>query len=189
MLWQVDESPLVYLIKDLVPEADNMFERLYHNTPWEQRASARKECYYNDDPVPYSYGNGDGLRTYLPKLFPKDVLLIKKLLEEAIGCKFDVCFLNLYEGPHNFLGWHADDSPVMDDTRPIVTISLGAEREIWFASIGDLQNVCKLPLPNGSACVMAPGMQDTHMHRIPKAGRECGPRISLTFRGYVPVEE
>jgi hypothetical protein len=32
---------------------------------------------------------------------------------------------------------------------------------------------------------MLPGMQDTHYHRIPKSDREVGPRISLTFRGYV----
>lgn len=43
----------------------------------------------------------------------------------------------------------------------------------------------KIWLEPGSLCLMAPGMQDTHQHRIPKAGYVCGPRISLTFRGYV----
>ena len=32
---------------------------------------------------------------------------------------------------------------------------------------------------------MKAAMQDTHVHRIPKADRVVGPRISLTFRGYV----
>ena len=46
-------------------------------------------------------------------------------------------------------------------------------------------NIEKLLLGHGSAAIMAPGMQDTHEHRIPKSSRQCGVRISLTFRGYV----
>lgn len=75
--------------------------------------------------------------------------------------------------------------------RPIAVVSLGAEREIWFKPQGSkgLDEVDKLLLKNGSICVMAPGMQDTHYHRIPKHPEPCGHRISLTFRGYVPVQE
>lgn len=42
-----------------------------------------------------------------------------------------------------------------------------------------------LLLQSGSLCLMAPGMQDTHEHRIPKVGAIVGERISLVFRGYV----
>lgn len=45
--------------------------------------------------------------------------------------------------------------------------------------------VQKVSLGNGSLCIMNAGMQETHQHRIPKAGFMCGERISLTFRGYV----
>lgn len=46
--------------------------------------------------------------------------------------------------------------------------------------------VHKLKLESGSLCLMAAGMQQTHLHRIPKAGFVCGERVSLTFRGYLP---
>ena len=72
----------------------------------------------------------------------------------------------------------------MDDGRPIAIVTLGAEREIWFCPNEDRADISKVLLEHGSLCVMAPGMQDTHLHRIPKAGFECGPRISITFRGY-----
>ena len=102
-----------------------------------------------------------------------------------LGVKFEVCFLNGYEtSGGGSLGWHADDSESMDDGRPIAIVTLGAEREIWFAPNDDMKDVTKLKLASGSVCVMAPGMQDTCKHRIPRAGFECGPRISLTFRGY-----
>ena len=64
-------------------------------------------------------------------------------------------------------------------------MTVGAEREIWFCLMGNTSDVTTLTLESGSACVMAPGIQDSHMHRIPKAGFVCRPRISLTFRGYV----
>lgn len=87
----------------------------------------------------------------------------------------------------------------MDDGRPIGIISLGVERDILFRP-KDLDshveepvesvwgvNVepTRLTLGHGSLCLMAPGMQDTWEHRIPKSSRICGERISLTFRGYV----
>jgi alkylated DNA repair dioxygenase AlkB len=123
------------------------------------------------------------------------MLDIRKNLEAETGAILDVCFLNMYLDQRDQLGWHADDSPEMDDGRPIVTVSLGVEREIWFRpkttdtidrrSSTDLE---RLTLGHGSVAIMAPGMQDTWMHRIPKASFQCGVRISLTFRGYVKPE-
>jgi len=43
-----------------------------------------------------------------------------------------------------------------------------------------------IDLGPGSVFIMHPGMQQTHQHRIPKAGKVVSPRISLTFRGYLP---
>jgi alkylated DNA repair dioxygenase AlkB len=112
---------------------------------------------------------------------------IRKALEALTASTFEVCFLNRYLNQSDHLGWHADDSPEMDDARPIGIVSLGVEREIWFAPKGKASGVTKVKLEHGSLCVMAEGMQDAWMHRIPKASFQCGERISLTFRGYVDV--
>ena len=49
-----------------------------------------------------------------------------------------------------------------------------------------LSNQTHLTLEHGSLCLMHPGMQDTHFHRIPKSPIQAAkPRISLTFRGLV----
>lgn len=112
---------------------------------------------------------------------------LRDQLEQLTKVKYEVCFLNGYRDGKDQLGWHADDSPEMDDARPIGIISLGAEREIWFRA-NESKDVTKLKLENGSLCLMNPGMQDTHQHRIPKSSlMTCGPRISLTFRGYVHI--
>lgn len=201
------KAPVTYHPK-FVPDADAAFESLKNDLEWERREDApRCEYYCNDFAAkPYVYGRGNGRRLYEARPYHPVVLAIRKTLEELTGAKFEVCFLNRYLNQSDHLGWHADDSPEMDDARPIVTVSLGVEREIWFRrkaskeirgqsdvvifdqsmETGELEpSIEKLKLEHGSAAIMAPGMQDSWQHRIPKAGFQCGERISLTFRGYV----
>lgn len=176
--------PITY-IPGFVENPNEVLETL-KTLEWERRGDApRCEYYCNDFEKPYVYGKGAGQRTYYPRPYHGVVLDIRKKLENLTGHSFEVCFLNRYLNQSDHLGWHADDSPEMDDNRPIVTVSLGVEREIWFRPKTSPQDVTKVLLQNGSACIMLPGMQDTHEHRIPKASFQCGERISLTFRGYV----
>ena len=180
------DVPIEYIAK-FVPDPDKALKRLQTELDWERRDDApRSEYYCNDFPEAYIYGRDRGRRTYFPRPYHEEVLNIRKLLEAHTGSTFEVCFLNRYLNQSDHLGWHADSSPEMDDARPIVTVSLGAEREIWFSSIDAPKvPIKKVKLEHGSACIMKPGMQDTHLHRIPKASFMCGERISLTFRGYV----
>lgn len=173
-----------------VTDPEACFRELWAELDWERRGSTpRREYYANDYGVPYLYGRGAGVREYLPKPWHPRMEEIRRNLEAATGVKFDVCFLNGYEDQSDHLGWHADDSITMDDNRPIAIVSLGVAREFWYCPQNDRKDVSKLLLENGSLCLMPPGMQDTHYHRIPKAGFTCGARISLTFRGYVPTDE
>jgi alkylated DNA repair dioxygenase AlkB len=196
-------APVIYLPK-FVPNPDEAFASLKQELAWERRDyTPRSEYYCNDSPRPYDYGRGAGRRRYHPSPYHPVILTIRKDLEARTGAVLDVCFLNMYLDQSDQLGWHADDSPEMDDARPIVTVSLGVEREIWFRPKRirvdgrevrpvptpgiDVDAVEKLKLEHGSAAIMASGMQDNWEHRIPKAGFQCGVRISLTFRGYVEV--
>ncbi len=186
-------APIIYIPK-FVDDPDKAFEALRDELDWERRDDApRCEYYCNDIPKPYDYGQGRGRRRYEPRPYHPVIMAIRHKLEAYAKATFEVCFLNRYLNQSDHLGWHADDSPEMDDARPIVSVSLGVEREIWFRPIvapapdGLLTNqaVEKVKLGHGSLCLMEPGMQDTWQHRIPKSSSQCGERISLTFRGYV----
>lgn len=198
------KAPVTYQPGFLQPdEADRSFHRLWNELAWIRHAGApRREYYVARDGQPYTYGRGSGVRTYQAQMCHTFISAIWGLANSAAGVEFDVCFLNGYEDERDQLGWHADDSPEMDDARPIAIVSLGAEREIMFrprpealvatggVARGEVFAVLGQPLESlllqhGSLCLMAPGMQDTHQHKIPKAGRKLGPRISLTFRGVV----
>lgn len=200
----------VFYEPNFVDEADLAFQTLSKELDWEQRDAPRQEYYCNDTPDPYVYGVGKGQRQYEPKVWHPTIMTIRKAVESMLGVTLDVCFLNRYLNQKDHLGWHADDSPEMDDARPIAIVSLGVEREIWFRAYVRNHHcaVCRmvdghkmdcsskkratmigpteiLKLDHGSVAVMEAGMQDLWQHRIPKASFECGERISLTFRGYV----
>jgi alkylated DNA repair dioxygenase AlkB len=178
-------SPPTSYYSSFIDEPDVCLERLWNELAWVQHFQVpRREYYCPNISIPYTYGQGRGVRTYTPQPSHEIIDQIRIKIEEFTGTLFDVCFLNGYADQSDQLGWHSDNSPEMDDDRPIAIISLGAEREIWFAPIGDKTDVTKLKLQNGSLCLMEKGMQDTHLHRIPKANFKCGKRVSLTFRGF-----
>lgn len=190
-------APMVY-VPGFMPkfELDAVFARLL-GLPWSRYENTpRLECYFNDHPEPYTYGSGAGRRTYQPQAtWHRDVLAVRVMLEHRLPAYtgqpspvLDVCFCNMYRDHREHLGWHADDTPEMDDERPVVTVSFGAARPIWVRPRGSRHpsEIERVVLEPGSALIMMPGMQDAWDHRIPKAGYVCGPRVSLTFRGYVP---
>lgn len=173
-------------IPAFVADQQSKFQVLWDELDWQRRGlTPRREYYCNDVPVPYVYGAGDFARSYDPQPLHPVIDQLTKQAEEHLNTSFQVAFLNGYENARDQLGWHADDSPEMDDARPIAIITLGAQREIMFRELSNPTDVKKMMLAPGSLCVMAPGMQDTHQHRIPKCGYECGPRISITLRGFV----
>lgn len=210
--------PVRYTPEWIRPEAaDEAFIRLWDELAWVRHPGVpRREYYVNVLDKQYSYGLAAYARTYEAQPMHETLLKIWMKAEAQFGHAFETCFLNGYDDGKDHLGWHADDSPEMDDARPILIVTFGAEREIWFRKnsseveqlvvadpayrlrggvmdADELQElrsryneVAKLRLGHGSLCEMKPGMQDTHQHRIPKSSENvCGPRISLTFRGYV----
>lgn len=169
-----------------IHDADGLFARLM-DLEWLTLTEARKEYFMSDLTRSYTYGAGPHARTYVSSPFSDDVMLLLTRLNALSRASYNVCFLNRYDDQKNQLGWHADDSPEMDPDHPIAVVSLGAEREIWWKrkeESGAVPPEQRQKLGHGSLFIMPAGFQATHLHRIPKADREVGVRISLTFRRY-----
>lgn len=180
------KSPIIYRANCLTKDfAEDVFNDMVKHINWEQRDAPRKEAFFNDLGTSYTYGSGNGVRTYFPHEYVDSVRNIKTFLEAETNTIFEACFCNYYLGPKDHLGWHADDSEIIDVSKPIAVISLGSVREIWFREkdTKGVEAIEKLSLGVGSLLLMKAGMQQTHEHRIPKHGANCGERISLTFRG------
>lgn len=173
-----------------------LFGQLWDGLEWERRPDApRREYWTNMYDRDYTYGRGAGMRTYqardgIPEIWPVGTYAELEAEDHKMmeaGQIFEGCFLNGYEGARDWLGWHADDDPTIDHTRPIAIVTLYRDpkmkpRTIQFRD-NDTQVIETVELHHGSLYLMPAGFQFTHQHRIPKAGFECSDRISLTFRG------
>lgn len=188
-------------IPNWLPNADQHYYTLVNEIAWEKRDDApRFECwmvnrhlrellvpYTITEQDNYTYGRGKGERTYQAVEMHPLVKLIQEwmLFDDRIEPRFlQGCFANRYDGERQHLGWHADDSPMINHEKPIAIVSLGEERLIEFKANGS-EETKPLLLGHGSLTLMPPGFQHTHQHRIPKGNKQMGRRISLTFRGLI----
>ncbi len=184
----------------------NWFEFIDQTTQWINVGAPRDECFMaapkfvpieitdnssflgnlqtNEWPLKYSYRPGKFYESLKMSFAVENIM---RYLNNVTNCEYDICFLNRYEDETKHLGWHADDSPEMDQSHPIASVSFGAEREIWIKEQdfkGAIPEENKYLLLDGSCFIMPPGFQQKYYHKIPKVGNKCDPRISLTFRKF-----
>lgn len=181
-------GPIVYVRGYLnAAYAHHLFNTLRNDLAWERREDApRSEYWTNDFGQSYTYGHGRGQRTYEHRPMHMEIDAIRKYIEQTNDVpQLEGCFLNMYEDGTDALGWHSDDDPGIDHTRPIAVVTLGQGRTLQYKKIGEKGNeaINSIFLEPGSLLLMNPGMQQTHLHRIPKVQEVIGPRISLTYRG------
>ena len=132
---------------------------------------------------------------------PKEVLDIKKSIEEYTQIKFDYVLLHIYVNGKSSIGYHSD-SEAMNST--VVSISLGSTRKFRFKSIlpnnndneeKNDNNEKKKPswdhellLNSGDMLIMhgprdgKVGCQSAYLHTVPIERKVKTPRINLTFR-------
>jgi alkylated DNA repair dioxygenase AlkB len=190
----VNMADFFYKSRFLAPELSTYFlTSLHKRAEWVRKeTSNRSEYYCNKVAASYTYGKGIGERTYEPQPWLDIITDVHEMVEKELLENFEAVFINLYENEREALGWHSDDSPMMDPKRPIVVVSLGAKRDIMFRLRPELvgnsepDDPYRCTLENGSLLVMPAGFQQKYQHRIPKSSEKCGPRISFTFRGMTP---
>ena len=190
-------------IPAFMPLPQHAFAALWNDLDWVRHADApRREYWSNDAHRDYTYGRGQGVRTYKAQPFHEVVLFARDKLKDETGVYYEGCFLNGYENKRDWLGFHEDDDPGINHSKPIAIVTLydrmskeDRPRSIQFREKLGVDTEGKRlfgptvdqPLGQGSLCIMPAGFQDTHQHRIPKASFESRPRISLTFRSLLGV--
>lgn len=171
--------------------SENLFNHLFNDIIWLEATPARKEYFMSLELLSYTYGSGKSARTYKSECFTEPTKELLDKLNNDYNANYNVCFLNRYDNQRNFLGWHADDSPEMNPEHDIAVVSFGAEREIWWKKQdykGVIPNENKQLLNDCSIFIMPAGFQKDYFHKIPKCDKDCGVRISLTFRNYKEIK-
>jgi alkylated DNA repair dioxygenase AlkB len=183
-------------------EAVNAFNSLWNELDWERRDDApRMEYWTNSLNRDYTYGRGAGVRTYSSRPNHPVIMAGEDGLRFRLSFLYEGCFLNGYDASRNkqdWLGWHEDDDPGIDHTKPIAIVTLygkedPAKRKIAFReklglgpdgkmAYGPVEEIW---LGNGSLLLMPAGFQDKYQHSIPKVPGAWDSRISMTYRSLI----
>ena len=165
-------------------EAATFLAWLDATIPWEAHTLSlygrsvrvpRQVAWYG--PTPYTYGAISHPARPLPPLLQS---LLQRVCD-ATGYAFNAVLCNRYANGNDSVGWHSDDDYPVGATAAVASLSFGATRtfEVHPISSGLGQ---ALALHAGDLLVMAPGVQRTWLHRIPKTDAPVGTRVNLTFR-------
>ena len=173
--------------KEGVPEKDPHKFVTYHEgfiedvepLKWEAESLQGKNNWLTSTGCCYGWGNVDLAPTDIDK-FPQ----IKKLLEKInkeLGSELNSCLVTRY-GPGEGVGYHADNEEALEESSPIVVVSLGAPGTVDFIPyLGDGRRkpVLSMTVNQGDGYTMVAGCQEHFKHRVQKVD---GVRYALSFR-------
>lgn len=178
---------LIYCGKILSPaEAEHYFKILIHTIPWKNDemvmfgkhiVTSRKIAWYANKETSYTYSNTT--KQALP--WTRELLELKKRVEEISKVRFNSCLLNLYHSGEEGLGWHSDNEKTLGKNPIIGSLSLGAERKFMLKHKISKKNISLIP-ENGSLLLMKDETQENWLHSLPKTKKVKSARINLTFR-------
>jgi alkylated DNA repair dioxygenase AlkB len=137
----------------------------------------RKVAWYGDNNYSYTYSN----TTKQALSWTKELIELKKRVEEFSETVFNSCLLNLYHTGEEGMAWHSDDEKTLGKDTAIASLSFGAERKFTFKH-KETKEVVSLVLETGSLLIMKGTTQTNWLHRLPLTTKIKAPRVNLTFR-------
>ena len=149
---------------------------------WEKHDVNRMEAFFKRIECDYRYGPGRPIRPYYPQPEPAALKALWAQVERFLRFEVEACFINYYLNHEGNIGWHSDNSPTMDHSKPLTLLSLGESRVLCIRPIGEKEFEEVVTLEGGSLLIMYPGTQFTHEHSSPRTLNTGGPRMSLVFR-------
>lgn len=164
-------------------------EHLLHSIDWKNDTAIifgkvihtkRKVAWYADKAYHYTYSN----TTKLALPWTKELLVLKKAVEEKTKETYNACLLNLYHSGEEGMAWHSDAEKDLQRNGTIASLSFGAERSFSFKHKETKQTLSVL-LERGSLLVMKGTTQTHWLHRLPPTKKVKTARINLTFRTIV----
>lgn len=165
-------------------ESQKYFDVFLNTIEWENDEAVimgkrivtkRKVAWYGDDIYAYTYSQV----TKYSKLWTKELLELKHLVEEKSKTTFNSCLLNLYHSGEEGMAYHSDNEKSLDQT--IASLSFGAIREFSFKHKRTKLRV-PIVLEKGSLLIMKDETQEHWLHRLAPTKKVKNPRINLTFR-------
>lgn len=147
----------------------------------------RRTIGYGDSGVSYRYAGA----VRPAHAWPEYVTPVKTGIEAALTehtrrpVHYNYMLATLYADGGAGLGYHADDEPEIDQSTPIVSLSLGAGRDFCLRDKATKAVVAKVNLGAGDLLSMRGKTQKFYQHAVPERSSRGNTRISWTFRAIV----
>ncbi len=138
----------------------------------------RYSAWYGDKGMNYTYS---GL-TLSPIPWNKDLIFIKKSIQERFNNKYNSVLLNWYRDGNDYMSWHADDEKELGQNPTIASVNLGTTRRFLLRRNSNHAEKIEFQLKNGSLLIMKGKLQHYWQHSVPKQRKIQTNRINLTFR-------
>ncbi len=168
-------------------EANQIFETLQKETPWQQDdikvfgkvyAQPRLTALYGTNQKSYKYSNIE----MIPHALTPTLINLKKRVDQTCQTDFTTMLLNYYRDGKDSNGWHADNEKELGTNPIIASLSFGQERFFHLKHRTDKSLKHKLLLQHGSLLLMKGETQHKWLHQIPKTTKQIQGRINITFR-------
>ena len=165
------------------------YQKLLNEIPWEHDqaivfgkhfVTKRKVAWFGDYEYNYKY-SGVVKQAHI---WTKELLELKKIVEEISETTYNSCLLNLYHTGEEGMAWHSDGEKSLLDNGTIASLTLGAARKFSFKHKKTKHKI-DVMLENGSLLLMKGTTQKNWLHRLPPTKKVHTPRINLTFRTIV----
>lgn len=161
-------------IENFIQNPTELFDLLTTSVRWDERMTARKTASfgkaYNYSQIDYPY------QKFLPEL--EEII---EQLKPIIGFEPNNCLINYYMDGKSKMGYHSDQTDILETDTGIAIVSIGETRTLKFRNIESPDQYLSYELTAGSLVCMTQEIQNDWQHSIPKSNTENG-RISLTFR-------
>lgn len=161
-------------IENFIDNPKELFDLLTSTVKWDERMTARKTASFGKA---YNYSQIDyPFQEFLPELHS-----IINQLKPVIGFEPNNCLINYYLDGKSKMGYHSDQTDILETDTGIAIVSIGETRTLKFRNIENTDQYLTYELTAGSLVYMTQEVQVIWQHSIPKSDTENG-RISLTFR-------
>jgi alkylated DNA repair dioxygenase AlkB len=156
------------------PDPDRLFSTLRDNVLWDERMHARKTASFG---VAYNYSQ----MSYPFQAFTPELAGIVDQINTKLGFTPNNCLINYYLDGKSKMGFHADQTNILEPGTGIAIVSIGETRTLRFKNIKEPSEQVDFQLPAGSLIYMTQEVQNEWLHAIPASDTDNG-RMSLTFR-------
>lgn len=191
----VGKDGVAFLIEHFIPDdiADNYCQSLLNDIQWQEEhytiygkrvTAPRLVAWYGDQEATYRYS---GI-THTPLPWLPLLAKLKNQIEKQSQHTFNSVLCNLYRDGQDSMGWHADKEPELGKNPYIASLSLGDTRVFKFRHNKTKQTMDVL-LENGSLLLMGGELQHHWRHSVPKTTKVKQPRINLTFRKILELDD